>query len=99
MVGPSVSPLGPMLRAEAIAGRRLLVAAWRRELGALCSAVAEIGGQTGDNNIDVQNAHSLDSTCVWGDDDSSNQRGLLAPALRTLSGPSLLAIPHNWMCN
>lgn len=62
MVGPSVSPLGPMLRAEAIVGRRLLVAAWRRELGALCSAVAEIGGQTGDNNIDVQNAHSQ---TVW----------------------------------
>lgn len=42
MVGPSVSPLGSMLRAQAIVGRRLLVAAWRRELGTLCSAAAEI---------------------------------------------------------
>lgn len=49
VVGPSVSPLGSMLRAQASVGRRLLVAAWRRELGTSCSAVAEIGGQTGVN--------------------------------------------------
>ena len=42
-----VSPLGSMLRAQAIVGRRLLSVAWRRELGTLCSAGPEIGWQTG----------------------------------------------------
>lgn len=68
MVGPSVSPLGSMLRAQAIVGRRLLVAAWRRELGTLPQYAVprpRFGGQTGDQqqNIDVQNAHS---TCRVG---------------------------------
>lgn len=47
MVGRGVSPLGSMLRAQALVGRRLLGASWRRELGTLCSAGAEIDTDTG----------------------------------------------------
>lgn len=46
MVGPGVSPLGSMLRAQARVGRQLLGAAWRRELGTLCSAGPETDWQT-----------------------------------------------------
>lgn len=56
MVGPSVSPLGSMLRAQANVGRRLLVAAWRRELGTLCSAAAENGWQRGRQGVGEKKA-------------------------------------------
>lgn len=46
MVGPGVSPLGSMLRAQARVGRQLPGAAWRRELGTLCSAGPETDWQT-----------------------------------------------------
>lgn len=46
MVGPGVSPLGSMQRAQARVGRQLLGAAWRRELGTLCSAGPETDWQT-----------------------------------------------------
>lgn len=84
MVGPGVSPLGSILRAQARVGRQLLGAAWRRELGTLCIAGPETDWQTQTGRQGLvaailchcnkreeclMNAHS---TCVWGGNASSN---------------------------